>query len=90
MVASSLLDKFPGDSVAAKSSSVLVTASVAAWLISKEIYLLDAEFFEMLSLFGAYYIMYAGGKDGAVAYLEGKRNVKLFDLDHQERFDSSP
>ncbi|KAI8915810.1 hypothetical protein EDD86DRAFT_196895 [Gorgonomyces haynaldii] len=74
-VASSLIDLFPGNSVAAKSSSVLVAASVAAWLISKEIYILDAEFFEMLCIFGAYGLVYSSGKDAAVAYLDGKRNT---------------
>eukprot|EP00842_Homolaphlyctis_polyrhiza_P001656 jgi/Hompol1/2491/HPOL_002926-RA len=74
-VAGSIISMFPGDSLAAKSSSVLVTASIAAYLISKEIYVIDAEFFEMLALFGAYYVWYSGGKEGAAAYLEGRKQA---------------
>jgi F-type H+-transporting ATPase subunit b len=65
----------PGESLAAKSSSALIGASIAAWLVSKELYVVDAEFFEMLSLFGAYYIVYTGGKEGAIAYFEDRKNV---------------
>lgn len=75
VVANSLIDSLPGSSLAAKSSSALIGASITAWLLSKEIYLIDAEFFEMLALFGAYYIVYTGGKDGAVAYFEERKNV---------------
>jgi hypothetical protein len=59
-------------------------------LISKEIYLIDAEFFEMLSIFGAYYIVYSGGKDGAVAYFEERKNVSGVDTDNQEGAQPGP
>lgn len=74
-VAGSLIDLFPGSSPAQKSSAVLVSASVAAWLVSKELYLIDAEFFEMLCIFGAYYILWSGGKEGAIAYFEERKNT---------------
>jgi F-type H+-transporting ATPase subunit b len=55
-VAESIIQKFPGESIAAKASSALITGSVAAWLISNEIYILDGEVFEMACFFGAYAI----------------------------------
>jgi F-type H+-transporting ATPase subunit b len=76
-VAASLINMFPGASTVAKTSTILLSTSVAAWLVSKEIYVLDAEFFEMLCLFGAYYILWTGGKEGAIAYFEERRNVFL-------------
>ncbi|KAJ3367168.1 atp4 subunit B of the stator stalk of mitochondrial F1F0 ATP synthase [Kappamyces sp. JEL0680] len=75
VVATSLLSAFPGDSLAAKSSNVLLTASVAAFLVSKEIYLVDGEFFEMLCIFGAYYVWFSGGKDMAAAYFADKQKT---------------
>jgi hypothetical protein len=74
-VATSLLSAFPGESNAAKASNVLLTASVAAFLVSKEIYLIDGEFFEMLCIFGAYYVWFSGGKDMAAAYFADKQKV---------------
>ncbi|KAJ3021133.1 atp4 subunit B of the stator stalk of mitochondrial F1F0 ATP synthase [Thoreauomyces humboldtii] len=73
VAAESLIKLFPGANLAAKSGSVLVTASVAAFLISKEIYLVDAEVFEMACIFGAYYLWFSGGKDGAVEYFNDKK-----------------
>ncbi|KAI8914001.1 hypothetical protein DFJ77DRAFT_440881 [Powellomyces hirtus] len=73
VAAESLIKLFPGDGLAAKSGSVLVTASIAAFLISKEIYLVDAEVFEMACIFGAYYLWFSGGKDGAVEYFNDKK-----------------
>jgi F-type H+-transporting ATPase subunit b len=81
-VAAALIDKFPGKSLAAKSSSILIGASIASYLVSKEIYVIDAEFFEMLCLFGAYGILYNGGKDAALAYFQGKRDVCESDSDN--------
>ncbi|TPX69328.1 hypothetical protein SpCBS45565_g02523 [Spizellomyces sp. 'palustris'] len=73
VAAESLIKLFPGDNLAAKSGSVLVGASIAAFLISKEIYLVDAEVFEMACIFGAYYLWFSGGKDGAVEYFNDKK-----------------
>ncbi|KAJ3271528.1 atp4 subunit B of the stator stalk of mitochondrial F1F0 ATP synthase [Terramyces sp. JEL0728] len=73
VVAASLFEKLPGSTPAAKSSTALITASIAAYLISKEIYIVDAEFLEMLCLFGAYGVWYAGVKDTATAYFEGRK-----------------
>ena len=75
VVAASLLNKFPGDSLAAKASSFTIGSSVLALLISKEIYIVDAEFFELLCLFGAYYIWYSNGKEGAIQYFANKQKV---------------
>jgi hypothetical protein len=75
VVAQSLLEKLPGDSLAAKSSTFMVGASIAAFLVSKEIYIVDAEFFEMLCLFGAYYVWYSNGKEVAAQYFKDKQQV---------------
>ncbi|KAI8929863.1 hypothetical protein BC831DRAFT_508943 [Entophlyctis helioformis] len=75
VAAQNIISIFPGGSLAAKSSSILVTASIAAYLVSKEIYIVDFEFFEMLCLFGAYYVWYSNGKEGALAYFEGKKQT---------------
>ncbi|KAI8999262.1 hypothetical protein BC832DRAFT_571669 [Gaertneriomyces semiglobifer] len=75
VAAESLIKLFPGENIAAKSGSVLVGASIAAYLISKEIYLIDAEVFEMACIFGAYYLWFSGAKDGAVEYFKDKRNT---------------
>ncbi|KAI8819397.1 uncharacterized protein EV422DRAFT_111027 [Fimicolochytrium jonesii] len=75
VAAESLIKLFPGEGLAAKSGSVLVTASIAAFLISKEVYLVDAEVFEMACIFGAYYIWYSNGKDGAIEYFNDKKNT---------------
>jgi F-type H+-transporting ATPase subunit b len=74
LVATSLLDKFAGDSLAAKSSTVMITASIASYLISKEIYIIDGEFFEMMCLFGAYYVWYSNGKTMAKDYFKGRQD----------------
>ena len=74
-VALSLLEKLPGQTLAGKSSSFLIGASVASWLISKEIYIVDAEFFEMICLFGAYYVWYSSGKGAAADYFKEKQDV---------------
>ncbi|KND01145.1 uncharacterized protein SPPG_04237 [Spizellomyces punctatus DAOM BR117] len=71
--ARSLIELFPGDNLAAKSSSVLVAASMAAYLISKEIYIIDAEVFEMVCIFGAYWLWYRGGKEGVLEYFKEKK-----------------
>ncbi|KAL2912380.1 atp4 subunit B of the stator stalk of mitochondrial F1F0 ATP synthase [Polyrhizophydium stewartii] len=75
VVAESLIKVFPGESMAAKSGSVLVAASVAAFLISKEIYIIDAEFLEMLCIFAAFYVWYSNGKDMAVEYFQGRKDA---------------
>ncbi|KAI8900702.1 hypothetical protein BC833DRAFT_614290 [Globomyces pollinis-pini] len=73
ITAASLIDKFPGSNLASKSSSVLIASSVAGYLISKEIYLLDAHFLEALCIFGAYYVWYSNMKGVANDYFDGKR-----------------
>jgi hypothetical protein len=70
-----LFEKLPGTTLAGKSSSFLIGASVASWLISKEIYIVDAEFFEMICLFGAYYVWYSSGKGAAAQYFKEKQDV---------------
>lgn len=77
VVATSLISAFPGESLAAKSGNVVLTASIAAFLISKEIYLIDGEFFEMLCIFGAYYVWFSGGKEAAAKYFADKQSVRL-------------
>jgi hypothetical protein len=86
VVAASLLDKFGGDSPAAKAGTFTLTASIAAYLISKEIYIVDAEFFELLCLFGAYYVWYSGGKDAAASYFAGRQKVGIIDQANQDSF----
>ncbi|TPX43349.1 hypothetical protein SeMB42_g04757 [Synchytrium endobioticum] len=71
--ASALINIFPGEGMAAKSGSILFTAAVAAYMVSKEIYIVDAEFYEMLAIFGAYYIWYLGGRDGAIEYFNERK-----------------
>ena len=61
----------------AKTSTALVTASIASWLISKEIYILDGEIFETLCFFGAYYIWYSQGKDAAAGYFRERKDVSF-------------
>ena len=72
--ASRLLDIFPGSTPLQRSSSVLLAVSAGAFLVSKEIYLIDAEFMEMLCIFGAYYLLWSGGKDGAAGYFKERRD----------------
>ncbi|KAJ3282609.1 atp4 subunit B of the stator stalk of mitochondrial F1F0 ATP synthase [Borealophlyctis nickersoniae] len=77
VAAESLINSFPGETLAAKSGSVLLMSSVAAFLLSKEIWLFDAEVFEMACIFGAYYVWYSGGKEGAAEYFrERKATIK--------------
>ena len=73
--AASLIDSLPGDSPAAKTSWFLIGASIATWIISKEIYIVDGEFFEMVCIFGAYYIWYSNGKDAAMAYFKDRKDT---------------
>ncbi|KAJ3415071.1 atp4 subunit B of the stator stalk of mitochondrial F1F0 ATP synthase [Chytridiales sp. JEL 0842] len=73
--AQSLINLFPGSTPAAKASSVLLTSSIAAYLISKEIYILDGEVFEMACILGAYYIWYSSAKEGAVEYFNDRQNT---------------
>ena len=73
--AAALINLFPGNSLFAKTSSILVTSSIAAFLLSKEIYVIDAEFFEMLCIFGAYYIWYKGGKESVGSYFKERKDV---------------
>lgn len=73
--AQALINLFPGESLAAKTGSVLVASSVAAFLISKEIYIVDMEFFEMLCIFGAYYLWYRGAAAGFGEYLLERKEV---------------
>ncbi|KAJ1560537.1 atp4 subunit B of the stator stalk of mitochondrial F1F0 ATP synthase, partial [Nowakowskiella sp. JEL0078] len=72
-VAESLINKFPGDSLAAKSGNVLLFSSIAAYIISKEVYVVDMEFFEALCIFGAFSVWYTGGKDMAISYILDRR-----------------
>lgn len=71
--ASALINIFPGEGVVAKSGSILLTAAIAAYFVSKEVYIVDAEFYEMLAIFGAYYIWYLGGRDGAIDYFNERK-----------------
>ncbi|KAJ3025595.1 UNVERIFIED_CONTAM: atp4 subunit B of the stator stalk of mitochondrial F1F0 ATP synthase [Siphonaria sp. JEL0065] len=73
--AQSLINLFPGETLASKAASVLLSSSIAAYLISKEIYILDGEVFEVLTIFGAYYLWYQGGKEGFVQYFSDKQNT---------------
>ncbi|KAI8813981.1 hypothetical protein BJ742DRAFT_746713 [Cladochytrium replicatum] len=73
--AESLIKLFPGENLAAKSSSVLLFSSIAAFLISKEIYVIDLEFFEMLCIFGAYYIWYSASKEGVKSWFTEKKET---------------
>ncbi|KAI9328243.1 hypothetical protein DFJ73DRAFT_861985 [Zopfochytrium polystomum] len=73
--AAALVNAFPGDNLAAKASSVLLFSSIGAWLISKEIYIVDGEFFEAIGLFGAYYIWYSAGKEGAVEWFNERQGT---------------
>ncbi|RKO94063.1 ATPase, F0 complex, B chain/subunit B/MI25, partial [Blyttiomyces helicus] len=76
-VAESLVKSFPGHTMATKSASVLVAASVATYVLSKEIYILDLETFEMGCIFGAWYIWYSQSKDSAVEWLRERRGTVL-------------
>ncbi|KAJ3231632.1 atp4 subunit B of the stator stalk of mitochondrial F1F0 ATP synthase [Chytriomyces hyalinus] len=73
--AQSLINIFPGETPAAKATSVLLSSSVAAYLVSKEIYALDGEIFELAAIFGAYYMWYSGGKEGFVEYFSDKQTT---------------
>ncbi len=73
--ADAIINFFPGSTPAAKSGSLLAAASVAAYAISKEIYVFDHEVMEMMCIFGAYYIWYKGGKDSALSYLKDRREA---------------
>ncbi|KAI8847877.1 hypothetical protein BC829DRAFT_444249 [Chytridium lagenaria] len=73
--ATALINMFPGQTPAQKAGSVLLTSSIAAYLLSKEVYIVDHEFFEMGCLFGAYYIWYSGGKDGAIEYFSERQST---------------
>lgn len=74
-VAQSIISTIPGASAAAKTSTALVAGSIAAYLISKEIYILDGEIFEMACMFGAYAIWYVNGKNAAADYLNDRKSV---------------
>ncbi|KAJ1550419.1 hypothetical protein HK405_000642, partial [Cladochytrium tenue] len=73
--AAALINMFPGQTLTQKASSVVLASSVAAWLISKEIYVIDGEFFEVLALFGAYYLWYIGGKDGVKEFFNERQDT---------------
>jgi F-type H+-transporting ATPase subunit b len=79
-VAESIIKLFPGESLAAKSSSALIATSIATYLISKEIYIIDAEFFEAICLFGAYYVWYSAGKETAASYFKDRKQVLYSDF----------
>ncbi|TPX34398.1 hypothetical protein SmJEL517_g02973 [Synchytrium microbalum] len=71
--ASAIISIVPGESMVAKTGTVLLSAAVAAYMVSKEVYIVDAEFYEMLTIFGAYYIWYLGGRDGAIEYFNERK-----------------
>ncbi|KAJ3041863.1 atp4 subunit B of the stator stalk of mitochondrial F1F0 ATP synthase [Rhizophlyctis rosea] len=73
VAAESLINMFPGQNAVAKSGSVLLISSIAAYLLSKEVYLFDAETFEMFAIFGAYYLWYSNGKDSAAEYFRERK-----------------
>ncbi|KAJ3049964.1 atp4 subunit B of the stator stalk of mitochondrial F1F0 ATP synthase [Rhizophlyctis rosea] len=73
--AEALINRFPGQTLAQKSGTVLVVSSIAAYLISKEIYIIDAETFEMGCIFGAYYLWYNMGKESAAEYFKERRGT---------------
>ncbi|KAJ1547724.1 atp4 subunit B of the stator stalk of mitochondrial F1F0 ATP synthase [Cladochytrium tenue] len=75
LAAAALINMFPGQTLTQKASSVVLASSVAAWLISKEIYVIDGEFFEVLALFGAYYLWYIGGKDGVKEFFNERQDT---------------
>jgi hypothetical protein len=75
--AASLFEKLPGASLTSKASSLLFGASIFAFLISKEIYILDHEVFETVAIFAAFYAYYTAGKGPVNAYCDEKRNVNL-------------
>ncbi|KAJ3227472.1 atp4 subunit B of the stator stalk of mitochondrial F1F0 ATP synthase [Clydaea vesicula] len=72
-----LINMFPGKNMVAKTSSILAASSIAAFAISKEIYIIDAEFLEMWCIFGAYFVWYKAFGEAAKEYLrERKENVR--------------
>lgn len=68
-----MIKLLPGSNLQTKTTSFLAAASVATYLISKEIYVLDLETIEMFCLFGAYYIWYNGAKPGALDFFKQKK-----------------
>ena len=79
-MAESIISKLPGASTPAKTSTALIASSIAAYLISKEIYILDAEVFEVACMFGAYAIWYVNGKSSAIEYFTDRQNVSQLKL----------
>ncbi|RKP01986.1 hypothetical protein CXG81DRAFT_25337 [Caulochytrium protostelioides] len=71
--AQSLISMMPGQNLAAQSTSVLVATSLAAYALSKEVYLIDMETFEMASIAGAWYLWYSGVKEPAREWFAEKR-----------------
>lgn len=84
--ADAIINFFPGSTPLTKAGSLLASASIAAYLISKEIYVFDAEVYEVFAIFGAYYIWYKGGKDSALAYFKD-RHAQIVNVLSQARKD---
>jgi len=72
-----LINSLPGSSLAAKTGLVTAITSLGALFLSKEIFIVDAEFFEMISIFGAWYIWYNASKDGVLEYFRERKEVKI-------------
>jgi len=72
--AQSLINKLPGDSIAAKTGFFTVAATLGATVISKEFYVINAETFEAFAHIGAFYIWYAASKDAVKEHFAEKRS----------------
>ncbi|KAJ3116891.1 atp4 subunit B of the stator stalk of mitochondrial F1F0 ATP synthase [Nowakowskiella sp. JEL0407] len=75
VAAEALINKFPGETLAAKSGNVLLYSSIAAYIISKEVYVIDLEFFEAICLIGAFTVWYSAGKESAIAYINDRKQA---------------
>jgi hypothetical protein len=86
-----LINLAPGESLLQRTSFVTALAGLAAYAVSKEIYIIDAEFLEGLCMIGAFTVWYSAVKDTARDFFNDQKEVRCgFSYTFKEAFILTP
>jgi F-type H+-transporting ATPase subunit b len=69
----SIINAAPGNGMLQKTGFISVAAGLAAYAISKELYIVDVETLEAICMLGAFAVWYVSGKDVARDYFEDQK-----------------
>lgn len=73
----SLVNMAPGENLIQKTSFITAFAGLAAYAISKEIYIIEAETLEGLCMIGAFTVWYSAVKDTARDFFNDQKEVRF-------------